>query len=307
MFKKFPRDWRWYTPFLWIPFAAVAMLALAQIPWPHSLLEWQGTKAPVDVLSSVVTPITALVAVVGLIINGRSANRTFELSRTSQLISTFQKAAEMMNSGAESTSSAGIALMQEIAYANPALKVPVLETLEAYISERDQTDWNAAPENFSAPSIHSVPSSRGSCLRAIRCASFIHFPGATKPLVINRPYLARYSVPEDSTFGALHISNARIHFFTFFGSYFTGSTFVAEIGENVIFDGCRFAGASFHLTDLSGQAIEPEQSDRVAFINTADHTNFSINGIAFEQWQERASPPPRRDRNGHIIPEAKAE
>lgn len=301
MFKNFPRDWRWYAPFLWIPFAAAAIYALGQIPWPSTIADWQGTKAPIEVLSNIVTPITALVAVVGLIVNGRSANRTFEHSRTSQLISTFQKAAEMMNSGAEGTSSAGIAIMQEIAFANPGLKVPVLDTLEAYINERDAADWDAAPVSFAEPSIRNVPISRGSCLRALRSVSFINFPDARAPVVINRPYLARYSVPTGSTFGALNISNARIHFFTFFGSQFTGTILTAYIGENVVFDGCNFGGATFYLNDMAGNPIEPEASHQVAFVNTGIRDNFTINGIAFEDWERRAPPPPPRDRDGVLI------
>jgi hypothetical protein len=278
----------------------MAMLGLAEISWPRTLADWQGSKAPIEVLANVVTPITALVAVIGLIINGRAANRTFEHSRNSQLISTFQKAAEMLNSGSEATSSAGIALLQEIAFANEGLKVPVLDTLEGYINEKDAADWLAAPTTFIG-SIYSVPMSRASCLRAIRSASFIHFPKATGPLIINRPYLVRYNYPTGSTLGGLSLANARLHYFTFFGCFFTGSTVTAQIGENVLFDKCNFAGATFYLNDLFGVPIEPEDSYRVAFVNSQQREGFTVNGLSIDDWEKRAPPPPARDRNGVII------
>lgn len=278
----------------------VAIPTIILVPWAALTAQANGHISIAVAIGSLLGPIGGLAAFAAIFANGLQANRSFELTRRNGILSTFQKGAEMLVESSEASSNAGVAVLRSIAETDETYVIAVTSALASFATERERTKWAASLGNFATMGRHDVPDSSPSALRSVEAVSMLFFPKAPPLYPINRPYFASMEYTEGK-FGGLSMRNARFHHFLFTRCWFTNSVIAGRVGEALIFDGCNFGGANFSLLDLDDLPITPEQSHRVAFVNTGESQHFFINGTSFEEWRKRAPPPPTRNAHGEVV------
>jgi hypothetical protein len=286
---------------VWCCFAvaifAILWIGMSQLPWGVIA----GGKSPAEVFALLLGPLGALAAIFALYLNFRTADRTFRLTLRGQRLSTFQKGAEMLNEASEPSSNAGVAVLRSVAEEDPAFTDAVCAALASFATATERTKWQGSLADFATMGPHDIVGSSPAAMRAVEAVSLLHFP-RLGPLgyPINRPYFASYEY-NDGRFGALSMRNARFHHVVFNGCFFTRTRVSGRVGQALIFTNCYFSGANFTLHGLDDKPIQPEESDRVAFVNANEFEGFAVNEIPFTEWQRRAPPPPLRDLEGRTV------
>lgn len=183
------------------------------------------------------------------------------------------------------------------------MREPILTVLEAYVGDSERENWINAPVAFAAQDVLDCPDTRSSVIRAVQALSSLTWPQRSTHYVVNRLYLARWTIP-DAPFNGLGLRSARLHHVTFEKCGFVQAFLIAWVGDNVVFKGGYFRDANFTLWDIAtNKLLSPSQADRVHFadVEEANAGGFTINGMPFAEWQRAALPPPPRSPFGKII------
>jgi hypothetical protein len=281
-----------YLFFLGIPIGLIALFIAFQIDWPDNPQQWAGGKAPAELFALIFTPLGAVAAVVGLIINARSTRRTLQHSNRALLLATFQKAAELLASKAVSTQIAGVALLDQCSSEDQdSLGEPSVRALRAFVTDSARTDYETAEKALnSAPDKRpTIPPTSLSVSHAIRVLSGMAARAPTVLIsgkfVLNSPLLSNITF-FDFTLKDLSIRNA-----IFNNCHFMRATF-----KNVDLNGRTLARASFSDCDFHETNITLHLDntnllvgrDRLDFTNcTADEAS-RINGVLMSNWLKKA-------------------
>lgn len=117
----------------------IVLFAVMQIPSVQAgFAAWGQGLAPIQFLSSVLTPLGVVTAVVGLLINGRAATRTLQQSIASGRMAQFQNACVLAASPNVVSKTGGVYMLYELA-ANAPLDFlsTVFKTLDAVVIDLD--------------------------------------------------------------------------------------------------------------------------------------------------------------------------
>lgn len=264
----------------------IALLLLVfLLPWPKSLADWQGAKAPVEVFSNIVGPLGALAAFAALVLNGRAANSTLRQSIRAERASRFQKAAELLSSHKAPSVAAATDLLFGLASEDTLYWKPTISALQSYIDDADKEKKDAA-RALSAPKAMWPTATFGSLdsLEALSRLYSIDLAWKTKTstVVIPAIYLAGLSVI-DLTLPKTRWTQILANRTHFVEVDFTGSKIAFYVGADVSFTRCVLSRCSITTMDEAGNSVA-HKANRLTFDNCFVD-GMTIDGRTLPDWE----------------------
>jgi uncharacterized membrane protein len=293
---------RWWILLGVVTIAAV-IAAMTLTPLQEGFASWSGGMAPVQIIASTVTPIGAMVAVVGLIINGRAANKTLEHSIQAERAARFQKACELSASGNTVSKSGGQFLMSKLAVEAPEdYLFVVLNTLDSIIMEGD-VETRRTCGYFDYPKTRSDPPPRSSSVSS----DVLEAVSRVQKQVPNWKAVYAKEGATEVNLNCLFISAIMMTDLQLEALYLNKFVFGRLIFEkikfgNSVFDGLIYGLAEFVECDLRnstfiviGPDLQPlTPHDNLLVLRDCKTEGTTINGHSYDDWMKlpQAQPEP---------------
>lgn len=264
----------------------------------------QGAVSRSQVFSNILGPLSAIAALVALLINFDAANRTtLQTARTEQA-ARYQKAVELIGSEKSTSKIAGVVLLGGLATENPArYREPVAGTLAAALSELDTSFKDrcglfklddAAAYRGKFPSATYASYDMLSWFGDLRHPKVDAWPRELWRHLDNGRFPLLKLYLEDSYYTRLNLSRtdferAVMKDLTFNECNLADASWSFSVCGPVAFRACDLRGAGFKIWDSANRRLWSPTS--LITVEGGKVQGFKINGLTVDEWRGGATLP----------------
>lgn len=265
----------------------------------------------VQYLTSVLAPVTALAAILGVFVSAASILVSVRSAKDTQQNARFQKAAELISDDLQTAEVAGIALFQQLVSEDwRKFAEPTVSVLKAFIAESvpDGLQGRLGPTHLN----HQFPRTRVGIIHAVRVINWLHNkrisrvrskrraagvvrPGPAPEIIYNL-YLARWNrealVMRNLDFRDIIASNWSMNRGRIINCRIEG-----RVGRKVRMTDTRLAGTKFKLKRIDGLELTPWDKDIVHFDDCDYDDGTTINDHSMAEWLALAAQPRPPDKD----------